>query len=183
MYTNKTATEWSFRLFLPRGPTKPGVLGSPVWRREGEHRTSLAVSTAAMAHLSMGEAHRRITEYLNNFSDSVYSQDAASLKRLLSFSSDSPSLLSLADSLNLFQVSFSLFVRNSLSNRFVQLIDWDSACRTPTGWLSSLINIPSLEKLSCPSSALFRITGSVIQSTLILHMKRPPSANSFTRIY
>ncbi|KAH9801336.1 Enhanced ethylene response protein 5 [Citrus sinensis] len=51
----------------------------------------------------MGEAHRRITDYLNRFSDAVSSQDVASLKQLLSFSSNSPSLLSLADSLNVFQ--------------------------------------------------------------------------------
>ncbi|KAH9801337.1 Enhanced ethylene response protein 5 [Citrus sinensis] len=53
--------------------------------------------------MSMGEAHRRITDYLNRFSDAVSSQDVASLKQLLSFSSNSPSLLSLADSLNVFQ--------------------------------------------------------------------------------
>ncbi|KAH9801331.1 Enhanced ethylene response protein 5 [Citrus sinensis] len=56
-----------------------------------------------MAYMSMGEAHRRITDYLNRFSDAVSSQDVASLKQLLSFSSNSPSLLSLADSLNVFQ--------------------------------------------------------------------------------
>ncbi|KAH9762915.1 Enhanced ethylene response protein 5 [Citrus sinensis] len=53
--------------------------------------------------MSMGEAHRRITDYLNRFSDAVSSQDVVSLKQLLSFSSNSPSLLSLADSLNVFQ--------------------------------------------------------------------------------
>lgn len=62
-------------------------------------------SSTAMAYLSMGEAHRRITDYLNLFCDSVFSQDAASLKHLLCPSSNSPSLLSLGDSLNLFQVS------------------------------------------------------------------------------
>lgn len=56
-----------------------------------------------MAYMSMGESHRRITDYLNRFSDAVSSQDVASLKQLLSFSSNSPSLLSLADSLNVFQ--------------------------------------------------------------------------------
>ncbi|KDO57748.1 hypothetical protein CISIN_1g015089mg [Citrus sinensis] len=56
-----------------------------------------------MAYMSMGEAHRRITDYLNRFSDAVSSQDVVSLKQLLSFSSNSPSLLSLADSLNVFQ--------------------------------------------------------------------------------
>ncbi|XP_057985695.1 enhanced ethylene response protein 5-like [Hevea brasiliensis] len=56
-----------------------------------------------MAYLSMGEAHRRITDYLNRFSDAVFSQDGPSLKQLLSFSSNSPSLLALADALNVFQ--------------------------------------------------------------------------------
>lgn len=63
-----------------------------------------------MAYLSMGEAHRRITDYLNRFSDAVSSQDGASLSLLLSLSSNSPSLLSLADALNLFQVYLSLSV-------------------------------------------------------------------------
>ncbi|THG04594.1 hypothetical protein TEA_004672 [Camellia sinensis var. sinensis] len=58
-----------------------------------------------MAYISMGEAHRRITDFLNRFSDAVSSQDGSSLKRLLSLSSDSPFLLSLADSLNVFQDS------------------------------------------------------------------------------
>lgn len=57
-----------------------------------------------MAYVSMGEAHRRITEYLNRFCDAVSYQDSSTLCRLLSFSSNSPSLLSLADALNVFQV-------------------------------------------------------------------------------
>lgn len=60
----------------------------------------------SMAYVSMGEAHRRITDYLNRFSDAVFSQDVASLKLLFSFSSNSHSLLSLADALNVFQVQF-----------------------------------------------------------------------------
>ncbi|XP_028751374.1 enhanced ethylene response protein 5 [Neltuma alba] len=56
-----------------------------------------------MAYMSMGEAHRRITEYLNRFCDSIASQDGASLKSLFSLSSNSPFLLSVADALNLFQ--------------------------------------------------------------------------------
>ncbi|XP_042489820.1 enhanced ethylene response protein 5 [Macadamia integrifolia] len=56
-----------------------------------------------MAYLSMGEAHRRISDYLNRFHDSVSSQDGSSLRQLLSVSSDSPHLLSLADALNVFQ--------------------------------------------------------------------------------
>lgn len=65
-----------------------------------------------MAYLSMGEAHRRITDYLNRFSDAVSYQDVASLAQHFSFSSNSPSLLYLADALNIFQVylSSSLFL-------------------------------------------------------------------------
>ncbi|XP_075509016.1 enhanced ethylene response protein 5 [Primulina tabacum] len=55
------------------------------------------------AYMSMGEANRRINEYLNSFSDAVSYQDGNSLSRLLSVSSDSASLLSLADALNVFQ--------------------------------------------------------------------------------
>ncbi|KAJ4951511.1 hypothetical protein NE237_028343 [Protea cynaroides] len=56
-----------------------------------------------MAYLSMGEAHRRISDYLNRFFDAVTSQDGSSLRQLLSVSSDYPHLLSLADALNVFQ--------------------------------------------------------------------------------
>ncbi|XP_062091018.1 enhanced ethylene response protein 5 [Humulus lupulus] len=56
-----------------------------------------------MAYVSMGEAHRRITDYLNRFYDAVSYQDGASLKFLLSLSSNSPSLMSLADALNVYQ--------------------------------------------------------------------------------
>ncbi|XP_073132363.1 enhanced ethylene response protein 5 [Henckelia pumila] len=55
------------------------------------------------AYMSMGEANRRINEYLSRFSDAVSYQDGKSLSRLLSVSSDSASLLSLADALNIFQ--------------------------------------------------------------------------------
>ncbi|KAL7095949.1 hypothetical protein ACP275_10G054600 [Erythranthe tilingii] len=55
------------------------------------------------AYVSMGEAHRRITEYLTRFSDAVSYQDGQSLSRLLSVSSNSPALLSLADALNTYQ--------------------------------------------------------------------------------
>lgn len=56
-----------------------------------------------MAYISMGEAHRRITDYLNNFSDAIAAQDGALLRRLLSLSSNNPKLLSVADALNVFQ--------------------------------------------------------------------------------
>ncbi|CAM8936168.1 unnamed protein product [Rhodiola kirilowii] len=56
-----------------------------------------------MAYLSMGEAHRRVAEYLNRLSDAVSSQNVNSLKHLLAVSSDSPFLLGFADALNLLQ--------------------------------------------------------------------------------
>ncbi|GFP98545.1 pci domain-containing protein 2 [Phtheirospermum japonicum] len=55
------------------------------------------------AYMSMGEAHRRITEYLTRFSDAVSYQDGKSLSRLLSVSADSAVFLSLADALNTYQ--------------------------------------------------------------------------------
>lgn len=55
------------------------------------------------SYMSMGEAHRRIIEYLNRFADVVSYQDGTSFKHLLSLSSESPSFLALADALNIFQ--------------------------------------------------------------------------------
>uniref|UniRef100_A0A6N2L0L8 PCI domain-containing protein n=1 Tax=Salix viminalis TaxID=40686 RepID=A0A6N2L0L8_SALVM len=75
-----------------------------------------------MAYLSMGEAHRRITEYLNRFSDAVSFQDGASLKQLLSVSSNSPSLLSLADSLNVFQDANRLIKQSEKYSQFGEII-------------------------------------------------------------
>ncbi|KAJ6914763.1 enhanced ethylene response protein 5 isoform X2 [Populus alba x Populus x berolinensis] len=74
-----------------------------------------------MAYLSMGEAHRRITEYLNHFSDAVSFQDGASLKQLLSVSSNSPSLLSLADSLNVFQDANRLIKQSDKYSQFGEI--------------------------------------------------------------
>ncbi|CAM8936213.1 unnamed protein product [Rhodiola kirilowii] len=56
-----------------------------------------------MAYLSMGEAHRRVAEYLNRLSDAVSSQTVNSLKHLLAVSSNSPFLSAFADALNLLQ--------------------------------------------------------------------------------
>nr|XP_010912927.1 enhanced ethylene response protein 5-like [Elaeis guineensis] len=56
-------------------------------------------------HLSMEEAHRRITEFLARFSDAVSSEDGAALKPLLAVSSNSPYLFSIADALDVFQDS------------------------------------------------------------------------------
>lgn len=85
-------------------------------RRQKQKQKQKLRST--MAYLSMGEAHRRITEYLNRFSDAVLTQDGSSLKQLLSISSNSPLLLSLADSLNLFHDSNRLLKQ---SDRFSQI--------------------------------------------------------------
>ncbi|PKU67260.1 hypothetical protein MA16_Dca015989 [Dendrobium catenatum] len=56
-----------------------------------------------MAYVSMGEAHRRITDFLSRFYDAISSQDGAALRSLLAVSSNSSLLLSLADALNIFQ--------------------------------------------------------------------------------
>uniref|UniRef100_A0A2P2KC98 Uncharacterized protein MANES_16G102700 n=1 Tax=Rhizophora mucronata TaxID=61149 RepID=A0A2P2KC98_RHIMU len=75
-----------------------------------------------MAYVSMGEAHRRITDYLNRFSDALLFQDGSSLKRLLSLSSDSPSLLSLADALNVFQDANRLLKQSDKYSQFGDII-------------------------------------------------------------
>ncbi|KAL9224705.1 hypothetical protein vseg_000716 [Gypsophila vaccaria] len=62
--------------------------------------------------MSMGEAHRRITEYIANFTDAVFSQDGASLRRLVSFSINNAHLLAVADALSVFQDS-SRLIRQS----------------------------------------------------------------------
>lgn len=72
--------------------------------------------------MSMGEANRRITEYLNRFSDAVSYQDASSLKRLLSLSSESPSLLSLADALNLSQDANRVIRQADRYSQYVEII-------------------------------------------------------------
>ncbi|KAK3436284.1 enhanced ethylene response protein 5 [Eucalyptus grandis] len=74
------------------------------------------------AYLSMGEAHRRITDYLARFSDAVASQDVASLKPLLSLSSASPSLVSLADALNLLQDSNRLIKQSDRYSQFAEIL-------------------------------------------------------------
>ncbi|XP_007012854.2 PREDICTED: enhanced ethylene response protein 5 isoform X1 [Theobroma cacao] len=76
----------------------------------------------AMAYPSMGEAHRRITDYLNNFSDAVSDQDVASLAQLFSFSSNSPSLLSLADALNFFQDANRLIKQSDKFSQFGEIL-------------------------------------------------------------
>ncbi|PIA64358.1 hypothetical protein AQUCO_00100085v1 [Aquilegia coerulea] len=75
-----------------------------------------------MAYISMGEAHRRITDYLNRFSDSIFSQDALSLKQLISISSNSSSLLSLADALNVFQDANRLVKQSDRFSQFGEIV-------------------------------------------------------------
>ncbi|ESW26657.1 hypothetical protein PHAVU_003G137300 [Phaseolus vulgaris] len=75
-----------------------------------------------MAYMSMGEAHRRITEYLNRFSDAVSSQDGASFKSLFALSSNSPYLLSLADALNLFQDANRLIKQSDNYSQFADIL-------------------------------------------------------------
>ena len=73
-----------------------------------------------MEYVSLGEAHRRITDYLNRFSDTILSQDGTFLKLFLSLSLNSSSLLSLTDALNVFQDATKLVNK---SERFSQLGD------------------------------------------------------------
>ncbi|XWS72176.1 hypothetical protein CRYUN_Cryun02cG0017600 [Craigia yunnanensis] len=75
-----------------------------------------------MAYPSMGEAHRRITDYLNKFSDAVSYQDVTSLARLFSFSSNSPSLISLADALNFFQDANRLIKQSDKFSQFGEIL-------------------------------------------------------------
>lgn len=77
----------------------------------------------AGSYVSMGEAHHRITEYLNRFSDAVSYQDCTSLKTLLSLSSNSPYLLSLADALNIFQEdSTNKLIRQAHNNNYPDIV-------------------------------------------------------------
>ncbi|WVZ12993.1 hypothetical protein V8G54_017523 [Vigna mungo] len=71
---------------------------------------------------NMGEAHRRITEYLNRFSDAVSSQDGSSFKSLFALSSNSPYLLSLADALNLFQDANRLIKQSENYSQFADIL-------------------------------------------------------------
>ncbi|XP_027331152.1 enhanced ethylene response protein 5 isoform X2 [Abrus precatorius] len=75
-----------------------------------------------MAYMSMGEAHRRITEYLNRFSDAVSSQDGASFKSLFALSSNSHFLLSLSDALNLFQDANRLIKQSDNYSQFADIL-------------------------------------------------------------
>ncbi|XP_031489232.1 enhanced ethylene response protein 5 isoform X1 [Nymphaea colorata] len=72
-----------------------------------------------MAYLSMGEAHRRITQYLNRFCDAITNQDGPSLRSLLSLSSN---FLSLADALNVFQDANRLVRQNDKYVQFAEIL-------------------------------------------------------------
>lgn len=74
------------------------------------------------AYLSMGEAHRRITDYLNRFADSITSQDVGSLKSLLALTAESPVLLALSDSINLFQDGNRLIKQSEKYSQFVEIL-------------------------------------------------------------
>ncbi|KAL9255032.1 Enhanced ethylene response protein 5-like protein [Drosera capensis] len=75
-----------------------------------------------MAYVSMGEAHRRITDYLTRFSDAITAQNAASLRRLLAVTSDSHLLLSLADALNIVQDSNRLVKQNEKFGQYGEML-------------------------------------------------------------
>ncbi|XP_077212517.1 enhanced ethylene response protein 5-like [Tasmannia lanceolata] len=75
-----------------------------------------------MAYMSMGEAHRRITEFLNRFSEAVFSQDGPSLKPLLAVSSNSANLLSLADALRVFQDASRLIKQSDKYSQLGEII-------------------------------------------------------------
>ncbi|CAL0330308.1 unnamed protein product [Lupinus luteus] len=75
-----------------------------------------------MAYMSMGEAHRKITEYLNRFSDAVSSQNGTSFKSLFAISSNSHFLLSLADALNLFQDYNRLIKQSDSYSHFADIV-------------------------------------------------------------
>ncbi|CAI0628321.1 unnamed protein product [Linum tenue] len=75
-----------------------------------------------MAYLSMGESHRRITDYLNRFADAINYQDGDSLARLFSISSDTPSLLSLADALNVFQDANRLIKQSEKFSQYGEVV-------------------------------------------------------------
>ncbi|KAK4396928.1 Enhanced ethylene response protein 5 [Sesamum angolense] len=74
------------------------------------------------AYISMGEAHRRITEYLNRFSDAVSYQDGKTLCRLVSVSSDSAVLVSLAEALNTFQDANRLFRQSEKYSQYADIL-------------------------------------------------------------
>lgn len=71
-----------------------------------------------MAYISMGEAHRRITDFLNRFSDAVSSQDAKSLSLIFSISSTPSFLAAVSDALITFQVTFLFLALISLPPPF-----------------------------------------------------------------
>lgn len=53
--------------------------------------------------MSMGEAHRRLSEYVNEFTEAIASQNGAALKPLLAISSNSPHRESVASAIQVFK--------------------------------------------------------------------------------
>nr|ABR16371.1 unknown [Picea sitchensis] len=54
-------------------------------------------------YMSMGEAHRRLSEYVNEFTEAIASQNGAALKPLLAISSNSPHRESVASAIQVFK--------------------------------------------------------------------------------
>lgn len=95
---------FSFPFLLPPPSNLASRAPCPLHRYGRKVGQSGQTPFPAMAYLSMGEAHRRITDYLSRFCDAVSSQDAATLSALLAISSNFASLQAPADALNVFQV-------------------------------------------------------------------------------
>ncbi|KAL9253006.1 Enhanced ethylene response protein 5-like protein [Drosera capensis] len=98
---------------------EPHTRAIPVWFSDLYRSRS---PTQTMAYVSMGEAHRRITDYLNRFSDAISAQNAAVLRRLLAVTSDSHLLLSLADSLNVVQDTSRLVKQNEKWSQYGEML-------------------------------------------------------------
>lgn len=99
-----------------------GARGSSSFRLLYHYFHFESYNSTAMAYLSMGEAHRRITEYLNRFSDAVSYQNGVSFKSLFALSSNSHFLLSVADALALFNDANRLINQNDNYSQFSDII-------------------------------------------------------------
>ena len=71
--------------------------------------------------MSMGEAHRRLLEYVNQFTEAIASQNGSALQPLLVISSNSPyreSVASAIQVLKVLNISLSLPTNNNSLNQF-----------------------------------------------------------------
>ena len=71
--------------------------------------------------MSMGEAHRRLSEYVNEFTEAIASQNGSALQPLLAISSNSPyreSVASAIQVLKVLNISLSLPTNNNSLNQF-----------------------------------------------------------------